>query len=74
MNDNVDQLLCRWCSREFAPRKTGGWPQNFCCRGCQQAYHSALRARAAEMLEAGELSVEDLRGATATCTLGRTRS
>ena len=73
MNDNVDQLVCRWCSREFTARKTGGWPQKFCCCVCRQAYHSARRALATEKLETGELSVEDLKGATATCTLLRTR-
>jgi hypothetical protein len=47
--------LCRWCSRQFVPRETGGHDQRFCGPACRRALHSTARRWALAELAAGRL-------------------
>jgi hypothetical protein len=35
--------ICRQCEQSFAPRKSGGKPQQFCSADCRTAHHNAER-------------------------------
>lgn len=51
---------CRWCSRTFRPRGSGGKAQHFCRPACRRALDAAGRRYVAEALASGMLTVADL--------------
>jgi hypothetical protein len=52
---------CRWCDREFTPRRTGGHEQQFCRPSCRRALHAAARRWTLSELSAGRLSLDAIR-------------
>jgi hypothetical protein len=61
--------LCEWCNTSFQPRR-GGSPQRFCASKCRTAFWSALRRWGERAINAGILSVTDIRGCDPeACTL-----
>jgi len=66
---------CRWCSRTFCGRQTGGRAQRFCQPACRREFHAAARAWALDAITAGILTVTDVRtGPVATRTLALSAS
>ena len=62
---------CGWCGRSFTPRRLGSSTQKFCCRSCRYDLHTAARRWGIAALDAGLLTVEDLRnGPSVPCTAG----
>lgn len=60
---------CLWCDRPYQPRRHGS-PQRFCGAGCRTAFWSALRRWGERAIEAGILTVADVRdGDPEACTL-----
>jgi hypothetical protein len=57
---------CLWCGTAFQPRADGGTPQRFCNRGCRRAFDHAPRAWVRRQVDAGLLSVADLRDSPGT--------
>jgi hypothetical protein len=57
---------CLWCGTTFQPRADGGTPQRFCNRGCRRALDHASRAWVRRQVDAGLLSVADLRDGPGT--------
>ncbi len=55
-------MNCLWCDIPFKPRQ-GGKPQRFCSADHRRAFEAALREWARGELEAGRLTVEELKGA-----------
>ena len=67
--------ICPWCSRPFRSRRTGGRSQRFCRPICRRQFHAAARRWAVDMIDAGNLTVADLKnGRVATCALALGRS
>jgi len=63
------------CNRPFRLRKTGGRAQRFCRSTCRRAFHAAARRWALDAIEAGVLSITDLKkGTQPTCALPETAS
>jgi hypothetical protein len=63
---------CSWCDRPFQLRQSGGHAQRFCSPHCRLAFHAAARRWALEAIEAGVLSIGDIKkGVQPTCTLPR---
>jgi hypothetical protein len=54
-------VRCLWCGRRFRPRQTGGKPQRFCCAGHRSRYWGTGRKWLAQAVEAGFISLDDLR-------------
>jgi len=70
MNTHPKGLVCLWCSRGFAPRRSGGKRQVFCRPACRRAFDAAGRRWVAEAIAAGVLTLDALKnGATATRAL-----
>jgi hypothetical protein len=59
-------LSCLWCERQFLRRATGGKRQKFCSSECRRRYQFASRCYVARELEAGRVTVADLRAAAET--------
>lgn len=55
---------CPWCNKRFEPRTTGGKPQRFCSRDCTRSFHDATRQFTIREMEAGRVSIEDLKRGT----------
>lgn len=56
-------------------RQTGGHAQRFCTALCRLAFHAAARRWTVDAIEAGVLSIENIRnGAQPTCTFPQTAS
>jgi len=53
---------CLWCSAPFAPRH-GGKPQKFCTPACRVDFHTKARAWIEGAVEAGRVSVAEIKGA-----------
>ena len=63
---------CIWCELSFEPRASGGKPQRFCSTLCRRAFDTASRKWVSVAIEAGTLTVAELRNAAiATRTLVR---
>ena len=70
-----DTALCPWCNRPVRSRLTGGKTQRFCRPTCRRDFHAAARRWAVDMIDAGNLTVADLKnGRVATCALALGRS
>ena len=69
MTGHSNKPQCLWCENLFTPRCTGGRAQKFCSTSCRQGFHTAARTWAVTAVEQGDLSVDDLKAASATCTL-----
>lgn len=52
---------CRWCSRPFPPMKRGGNEKIFCKPKCKSDFETAARRYALAMVDAGLLSVSELK-------------
>jgi hypothetical protein len=64
---------CSWCDRPFQLQQSGGHAQRFCSPHCRLAFHAAARRWALEAIEAGVLSIGDIkRSAEPTRTLLQT--
>jgi hypothetical protein len=60
---------CLWCTSSFEPRRSGS-PQRFCGTKCRTKFWSALRRWGDRAIDAGILSVADVKSGVATaCTL-----
>jgi hypothetical protein len=62
------QKHCEWCHSPFTPRNTkatGGKPQRFCKAPCREAFHTASRIWVQKCIDAGTVSVSDLKRVTA---------
>ena len=57
---------CLWCTVEFAPARRGGYAKRFCSAGCKSAFETAARRHAYAMMDAGLLSVADLKRVSAS--------
>ena len=57
---------CSWCGTAFQPRADGGTPQRFCKPACRRAFDHASRAWVRRQVDAGLLSVADLRDGPGT--------
>jgi hypothetical protein len=65
---------CAWCGTRFRARATGGREQCFCRPACRRDFHSAARSWALAELQAGRVTVGQLRGGpTPTRTLAAGR-
>jgi hypothetical protein len=63
-------IPCRWCSRQFVPRETGGHDQQFCSPSCRRALHSTARRWTLAELAAGRLPLAAIKkGVPATRAL-----
>ena len=56
-------MNCLWCDKPFTPRQ-GGKTQRFCSTDHRRAFEAALREWARCELEAGRMTVADLRADT----------
>ena len=64
---------CSWCNRPFQLRQSGGHAQRFCSPRCRLAFHTAVRGWALKAIEAGVLSIDDIKkGVQPTCALPQT--
>jgi hypothetical protein len=64
---------CCWCDRPFQLRQSGGRAQRFCSPHCRLAFHAAARRWTLDAIEAGVLSIGDIkRSAEPTRTLLQT--
>jgi hypothetical protein len=62
-------MICDWCNTPFRPRR-GGSPQRFCDGRCRTAFWSALRRWGERAIDAGVLTIDDIRtGDPTACTL-----
>ena len=52
---------CLMCNLPFTPRVTGGSPQRFCSTTCRRDYDKACRNYVVSELDAGRLSMSELR-------------
>ena len=52
---------CPWCGEPFEPVKRGAHVKRFCSAGCKHAFESAARRYAHAMVEAGLLSIGELK-------------
>ncbi len=52
--------VCAWCDRSFEPRR-GGKEQRFCVTAHRRAYERAAREWVRRALDAGTLTMADLR-------------
>ena len=52
---------CAWCGTVFEPRTDGGTAQRFCKPACRRAFDQASRAWVRQQVDAGRLSIADLR-------------
>jgi len=52
---------CLWCGELYKPRRTGGSAQRFDSDACRMAFHTAARLWALAEIEAGRLSVDQLK-------------
>jgi hypothetical protein len=52
---------CRWCSRPFTSRRSGGSAQRFCSARCRHAFGTAARRLVMQAVEEGTIPVEALR-------------
>lgn len=59
-----ERRKCRWCSREFEALKRGGNAKVFCQPSCKGRFETAARRYALAMVEAGLLSVDELKRVT----------
>jgi hypothetical protein len=57
---------CLWCGTTFQPRADGGTAQRFCKPACRRAFDHASRAWVRRQVDAGLLSVADLRNGPET--------
>jgi hypothetical protein len=54
-------MSCAWCGHSFRARQNGGKPQRFCCAGHRSRYWGTGRKWLAQAVEAGFISLDDLR-------------
>ena len=52
---------CLWCGDEFAARTAGPHRKKFCSSPCKDGYNAALRRWAQQQIDAGKLSLDELR-------------
>ena len=52
---------CPWCLAPFTPEVRGGHTKKFCSAACKGQFESAARRYALAMVEAGLLSVDQMR-------------
>lgn len=64
-------MCCLWCGRSFAPRRTGGSKQLYCCAAHRHALGSAARAWAIAAVEAGVISVSLLKAGVSSARASR---
>lgn len=57
----MSDTLCRWCDRPFHAVTRGGNVKQFCSTTCKGAFESAARRYALAMVDAGLLSVGELK-------------
>jgi len=60
-HEHTHQTICAWCSRSFAPRRTGGRPQRFCSERCRRANEKAMREWAQGELAAGRVTIAEIK-------------
>ena len=53
--------VCPWCGQPFRSRRSGGRPQRFCCPAEGKAYWESLRLCGLRELQAGRVSLPELR-------------
>ena len=59
----MEAQACTWCGEAFPPRTTGGSAQRFCSAPCRRAFDTACRAYASARVDAGRVTVAELRRA-----------
>jgi hypothetical protein len=52
---------CRWCQAPIRINRRRGSPAQFCSEAHRQTFWAALRARAAALFDAGEITIEMLK-------------
>jgi len=57
---------CLWCGTAFQPRTDGGTAQRFCTPACRRAFDQVSRAWVRRQVDAGLLSIADLRDSPGT--------
>ena len=62
----MSTATCPWCQRAFEPVKRGAHAKRFCLAGCKHAFESAARRYAYAMVDAGLLSVSELKRVSAS--------
>jgi len=60
-HEHTHQTICAWCSRSFAPRRTGGRRQRFCSERCRRANEKAMREWAQGELAAGRVTIAEIK-------------
>jgi hypothetical protein len=53
---------CLWCGSKFAPRATGGSPQEFCSSDHRNEFHRTSRLWTEKAIRARILTIADLKG------------
>ena len=62
----MSDTLCRWCDHPFHAVTRGGNVKQFCSTTCKGAFESAARRYALAMVDAGLLSVDELKRVSAS--------
>lgn len=57
----MTEIPCPWCGRPFEPVKRGAHVKRFCRPKCKNDFETAARQYAHAMVEAGLLSVAELK-------------
>lgn len=57
-------MQCGWCQATFPARTVGGHVKRYCSADCKNAFHGAARRLAEREIDAGRLTIDDLRGHT----------
>lgn len=65
---------CRWCGRPFEPMTRGGNVKAFCQSSCKGAFETAARRYAYAMVDAGLLSVSELKRVSSQDALSPSRA
>lgn len=56
-----DFAACRWCAGPFDAKTVGGNRKSFCSLQCKAEFHRSLREWAQKALDAGNITLDDLR-------------
>lgn len=57
----TEPSICAWCGGSFQASRRGGSAQRFCSPGHRWAYWSAARRWVAKAVDAGLISIQDLK-------------
>lgn len=67
----MTEIPCPWCERPFQPVRRGAHLKRFCRAKCKNDFETAARQYAHAMVEAGLLSIAELKRVQATVSASR---